>query len=34
MTEVIGRLFDFSGTGALLHLPFVRTALLAARCSA
>ncbi len=30
MTEILARLFDFTGTGALLGLPFVRTALLAA----
>jgi len=30
MIEILTRLFDFSGTGALLHLSFVRTALLAA----
>ncbi|HEY0577611.1 MAG TPA: metal ABC transporter permease [Pseudonocardia sp.] len=30
MIDILARLFDFSGTGALLHLSFVRTALLAA----
>jgi zinc/manganese transport system permease protein len=30
MTDILGRLFDFAGTGALLRLPFVQTALLAA----
>jgi zinc/manganese transport system permease protein len=30
MNDILGRLFDFAGTGALLRLPFVQTALLAA----
>jgi zinc/manganese transport system permease protein len=30
MSDIVGRLFNFAGTGALLHMPFVRNALIAA----